>query len=187
MKQVLLAGAALLIGVGSAFAAITDQTGSTANPPANLHRTTDSGRLGSASNGTALAVHGTGAVSGDVFATIPAQEDLSSKVVGLDIYNNADQDIGKIKDIAFAQNGVSAYIVAVGGFLGMGETYHPLPWPLLNYDTQRNAYVVSLDKEQLSAAPSYSLEELADLGDSDERYRDPVFAYYANSGVPAYW
>ena len=47
--------------------------------------------------------------------------------------------------------------------------------------------MVSLDKDQLKAAPSYTLEELADLGDSDERYRDPVFAYYANYGVPAYW
>jgi len=47
--------------------------------------------------------------------------------------------------------------------------------------------VVSLDKEQLKAAPSYTLEGLGDLGDSDERYREPVYAYYANFGMPAYW
>jgi len=159
MKQVLLAGAALLIGVGSAFAATTDQTGSTANPPANLHRTTDSGRLGSASNVTALAVHGTGAVSGDVFATIPAQEDLSSKVVGLDIYNNADQDIGKIKDIAFDQNGVSAYIVAVGGFLGMGDHYVAVkPAAVdINYDSTAKKWQAKMNTnaDQLKAAPEY--------------------------------
>ena len=159
MKQVLMAGAALLIGVGSAFAATTDQTGSTVNPPASMHRTTESGRMGTASNGTASAVHSTGAVSGDVFATIPAQEDLSSKVVGLDIYNNANQDIGKIKDIAFDQNGVSAYIVAVGGFLGMGDHYVAVkPSAVdISYDSNAKKWQAKMntDAAQLKAAPEY--------------------------------
>jgi hypothetical protein len=43
--------------------------------------------------------------------SVPAKEDLSWKVVGLDVYNNADQDIGKIKDIAFNARGVNDYIV----------------------------------------------------------------------------
>ena len=58
------------------------------------------------------------------FVSVPNNDDLSSKVVGLDIYNNSNQDIGQIKDIAMNQNGRSqAYIVSVGGFLGMGEHY----------------------------------------------------------------
>lgn len=58
-----------------------------------------------------------------MFADIPANEDLSSKLIGLDIHNSANQKIGTIKDVAFGSKGVKAYIVGVGGFLGMGDRY----------------------------------------------------------------
>ncbi len=58
-----------------------------------------------------------------MFADIPVNEDLSSKLVGLDIYSANNQKIGTIKDIAFGAHGVKAYIVGVGGFLGMGDHY----------------------------------------------------------------
>jgi sporulation protein YlmC with PRC-barrel domain len=62
--------------------------------------------------------------SGDAYVSVPENNDLSSKVVGLDIYNNDDKDIGKIKDIALNPDGrTTAYIVSVGGFLGMGDHY----------------------------------------------------------------
>jgi hypothetical protein len=32
-----------------------------------------------------------------MFASIPAKDDLTSKIVGLDVYNKANQDIGTIK------------------------------------------------------------------------------------------
>lgn len=58
------------------------------------------------------------------FVNVPARDDLSSKVVGLDIYNNDNKDIGTVKDIALNPNGrEAAYIVSVGGFLGIGEHY----------------------------------------------------------------
>jgi hypothetical protein len=59
------------------------------------------------------------------FVNVPENNDLpSSKVVGLDIYNTDNKDIGTIKDIALNPNGrAAAYIVSVGGFLGLGEHY----------------------------------------------------------------
>jgi len=114
---------------------------------------------------------------------------FSSKVNNTPVINADGERIGHIEDVAIdKRTGQVAYaVLSFGGFLGMGEKYHPLPWPLLAYDTERNAYVVSLDKDALKAAPSYTKEELADIGDTDERYREPVYAYYASHGVPAYW
>jgi len=58
------------------------------------------------------------------YVNVPETDDISSKVVGLDIYNSENKDIGTIKDIALNPNGrAAAYIVSVGGFLGMGEHY----------------------------------------------------------------
>ncbi|WP_426440755.1 PRC-barrel domain-containing protein [Bradyrhizobium genosp. P] len=62
--------------------------------------------------------------NGSSFVNVPARDDLSSKVVGLDIYNNDNKDIGTVKDIALNPSGrEAAYIVSVGGFLGIGEHY----------------------------------------------------------------
>jgi len=30
--------------------------------------------------------------------------------------------------------------MSFGGFLGIGEKYHPLPWDALDYDTERGGY-----------------------------------------------
>jgi sporulation protein YlmC with PRC-barrel domain len=95
----------------------------------------------------------------DEFTNIPASEELSSKVVGLEVYNNANQDIGKIKDVAFDQNGVRAYIVAVGGFLGMGDHYVAVkPSAIdISYNSNDKKWhaAMNTDASQLKAAPEY--------------------------------
>ncbi len=129
MKQVLLTGAALLL---SASVAVMAQPA-----PSGVNPTADSG----------------------IFTSIPAQEELSSKVVGLEVYNNANQDVGKIKDIAFDQSGVKAYIVAVGGFLGMGDHYVAVQPSAVRLSWDANAKkwhaAMNTDADQLKAAPEY--------------------------------
>jgi sporulation protein YlmC with PRC-barrel domain len=62
--------------------------------------------------------------STEQFVSVANCYELSSKVVGLDIYNNDNKDIGKIQDVAINQNGrAQAYVVSVGEFLGLGEHY----------------------------------------------------------------
>lgn len=65
-----------------------------------------------------LASGNAGPSAPDKYVQIPKADELSSKIVGLDIYNNSNQDIGQIKDIALDPQGQAvAYIVSVGGFL----------------------------------------------------------------------
>jgi sporulation protein YlmC with PRC-barrel domain len=46
----------------------------------------------------------------------------ASKLIGVDVYNNANEKIGDINEILLAPNGdVAGVIIGVGGFLGMGE------------------------------------------------------------------
>lgn len=100
-----------------------------------------------------------GGVAGGMFADIPATDDLSSKVVGLEVYNNANRDIGTIKDIAFNAAGVKAYIVGVGGFLGMGGHYvavRPSAISLsYNADSKTWRTMIDTNADQLKAAPEY--------------------------------
>jgi PRC-barrel domain len=93
------------------------------------------------------------------FASIPETDDLSSKIVGLDVYNSANQDIGTIKDIAFDANGARAYIVGVGGFLGMGDHYVAVrPSALqVTYNATEKKWHAAMDTtaDQLKKAPEY--------------------------------
>ena len=62
--------------------------------------------------------------SGPNFIQVQSSDMLSSNVVGLNIYNSQNNDIGKIQDIAFdSSKQVTGYILSVGGFLGMGTHY----------------------------------------------------------------
>jgi hypothetical protein len=63
-------------------------------------------------------------------------------------------------------------VVGFGGFLGIGEKYHAVPWSLLDFDPKRGGYVVPFSKEQLRAARAYDIDELT----KDEGYaaRDNV-------------
>lgn len=68
--------------------------------------------------------------------------------------------------------------MSFGGFVGMGGSYHPLPWSVLTYDTRRSGYVVDLDRSRLEAAPSYTSSSAPDW----DTYGKSVDEYY---GVPS--
>ena len=98
--------------------------------------------------------------SSGTFVSVPQADELSSKVIGLNVYNNDDKDIGQIKDIAMNTNGRSqAYILSVGGFLGIGEHYVAVnPSAVkVTYNDQDKKWHASMNATagQLKAAPEF--------------------------------
>lgn len=65
----------------------------------------------------------------------------STKVVGLDVYNNNNEDIGEINDLILGQNGqIEAVVIGVGGFLGLGEHNVAVPFNQVRFmEEPRNA------------------------------------------------
>lgn len=107
--------------------------------------------------------------SSEQFVSIPNTDELSSKVVGLDIYNNSNQDIGQIKDIAMNQNGrTQAYVVSVGGFLGLGEHYvavNPSSVKVSYNDSDKKWHAaMNATADQLKAAPEFKYTGRQDAG-----------------------
>ena len=107
----------------------------------------------------------------------------SDKVVGTAVYNRQGEHLGSVYNLMIDKySGQVAYaVMSFGGFLGMGESYHPLPWRVLTYDTRLGGYVVDLDRSRLEAAPSYTSSTLPDW--SDRAYVHRVDSFY---GVPPY-
>jgi sporulation protein YlmC with PRC-barrel domain len=108
----------------------------------------------------------------------------AKKVIGTSIKDSSGSTIGKVEDIVLDKlsSNIMFAVVGFGGFLGIGEKYHPLPWSTLDYDEGVEGYVVNLTKDQLKAAPSYSMDELMQ-GDGSQ-FRDRVYDYYK---APRYW
>ena len=94
------------------------------------------------------------------FAAISEGGNFSSQVVGLDVYNDNEQYIGQIEDIAMNQNGqTQAYILSVGGMLGMGEHYVAVnPSAVkVSYSELDKAWHASMNatSDQLRAVPEF--------------------------------
>ena len=72
----------------------------------------------------------------------------AGKVQGTNVYNTQGDSLGEVYDVMIDKmSGKVAYaVMSFGGFLGMGNRYHPLPWSTLKYDTRQGGYVVGLTK-----------------------------------------
>ena len=105
-------------------------------------------------------------------------------VIGTSVKDTTGDKIGHIEDIVLDKlsNNIVFAIVGFGGFLGMGEKYHPIPWSSLKYDESEGSYIVSFSKEQLKAAPADSIDAL--VANNAMAYRDRTYDYYK---APHYW
>jgi sporulation protein YlmC with PRC-barrel domain len=103
----------------------------------------------------------------------------AKKVIGTSVKNSAGQKIGQIEDIVLDKlsNNIVYAVVGFGGFLGMNEKYHPVPWSALDYVESEDSYVVPYTKEELNAAPADSLEKLT-RADGAAAYSKSANAYY---------
>ena len=110
----------------------------------------------SSMGGITMADHATHTIN--YVATTPADM-MSSKLVGMDVYNNQNDKLGEVEDLVI-DNGktITGVVVSVGGFLGMGEHYvliDPASIVVSNKDNTLKA-MVDTNKDNLKAAPNFT-------------------------------
>lgn len=108
----------------------------------------------------------------------------ATTVIGTNVHDPSGKKIGEVEDVVLDKlsNNIMFAVLSFGGFLGMAEKYHPVPWSSLKYDKGKNSYIVDFTKEQLEAAPAASIEDLTKNDGRD--FRDRAFDYYK---APRYW
>jgi sporulation protein YlmC with PRC-barrel domain len=101
----------------------------------------------------------------------------ASKVSGTNVYNAAGEKLGSVYDVLIDKvSGKADYaILSFGGFLGIGDKYHPLPWNQLKYDTYQGGYIVNLDRDRLEGAPAYAAGEMTSWDDTRGRVIDSYY------------
>ena len=76
------------------------------------------------------------------------------------------------------RSGQSMYaVLTIGGFLGLGKAYYPLPFALLQFDPAADAYVVTIDRRVLEGGPSWANNAPM----FDQAYADRVASYYGSA------
>jgi hypothetical protein len=133
--------------------------------------------------GTASAhsdVPGSRLASGEVAVDETRRLIAADKVEGTSVYNPQGDSLGTIHTLMIdkVSGQVSYAVMSFGGFLGIGEQFHPLPWKTLTYDVSQGGYVVNLSREQLEGAPHY--------GRGDEWWSRPGYGRTINDyyGLP---
>ena len=100
------------------------------------------------------------------------------RVQGTRVFNRGGEHIGDVEDVMInRRTGQVAFaIMSFGGWLGIGEKFHPLPWSLLDYDPAQEGYVIDIEREALERAPSYTRLELT----GEHAWRDRIHLYYGS-------
>jgi len=112
-------------------------------------------------------------------ATGHTQVIRAKKVIGTSVKNSAGEKIGQVEDIVLDKlsNNIVYAVVGFGGFLGMNEKYHPVPWSALDYVESEDSYVVPFTKDELKLAPADSLDKLT-RSDGAAAYSASAKSYY---------
>jgi hypothetical protein len=97
--------------------------------------------------------------AGTFSAAQSADEWRSSKLIGLTVYNQANEKVGDINDLILGPDGkIANAVIGVGGFLGMGEKLVAVAFSdlQLNRDADGSMRVtVNSSKEALESAPDF--------------------------------
>jgi len=106
----------------------------------------------------------------------------SQKVDGTAVYNPNGDRLGTVHHLMIDKiaGRVEYAVMSFGGFLGIGESYNPLPWHALTYDTGLGGYVVNADRARLERAPRYTPSNLPNW--SDPGYRGRLDEYWQPIG-----
>ncbi len=108
----------------------------------------------------------------------------SDRVEGTSVYGPDGNHIGSIKRLMIEKmTGKVTYVVmSFGGFLGIGEEEHTIPWNKLDYDTSLGGYRTDITEEQLRGAPTFYRED--DYRWSDRNRERELHDYWK---TPYYW
>lgn len=116
--------------------------------------------------------------------TTPKNRLIASKPAeNMAVFARDGRKLGSVHSLIVAKptGRVAFAILSFGGFLGLGQKYHPVPWAVLAYDADRDGYVVEVDKAMLEGSPSYRPDDAPEFS---EAYGERISTYYGRPESP---
>ena len=120
----------------------------------------------------------------DLSARETARLIASDKVEGTPVRHSNGDKVGTIERVMIdKRSGKVAYaVMSFGGFLGIGDEYRALPWSVLRYNEDLDAYELNVTDDQLRRAPA--LDPSWDTGRVGRDWERGLHDYYR---VSPYW
>ena len=105
----------------------------------------------------------------------------SNRVDAIKVRSRDGDALGHVHTLMInRRSGQTTYaVLSLGGFLGLGKSYYPLPFQLISYDRGSDSYVVTIDRRLLEGGPSWS----NNAPEVDQAYADRVSSYYGVASV----
>jgi len=100
----------------------------------------------------------------------------SNKTDAMTVKTRDGDKLGSIHSFMInKRTGQAAYaILTIGGFLGIGKAYYPIPFRLLAFEPTSDSYIVTIDRRVLEGGPSWANNAPI----FDQAYADRVASYF---------
>jgi len=87
---------------------------------------------------------------------------------GAGVHNYAGEALGKVDEfiLDFETGRIAYVVVAMGGFLGLGDKLFAVPWELFTVKPVEHAFYADIEKQMLIDSPSFERSSWPDMGDS---------------------
>lgn len=94
------------------------------------------------------------------------------------VYASDGEHVGEIKEVMIdVQAGRVAYaVLTTGGFLGIGDTLHAIPWSALVMDTDAKCFRLGLTADRIKDAPGFNKDSWPSM--ADPQWAADVYRYY---------
>jgi hypothetical protein len=152
LRKLALISAVSVFAMGTAMAQSPNTTSPNATPPSATSTTKDD------------TTHATSASGGQFIASQKPDQWLASKFKGTDVLGDDNQKVGDVSDILFDKSGkIDAYVVSVGGFLGIGSkdvalapsAFQVVPGDANSATNSSPKLKISMNKDQLKQAANF--------------------------------
>lgn len=100
---------------------------------------------------------------------VPEHLVKTAEVIGVDVQNPEGESLGKVEEIILdkVKGGVVYAVLSFGGFLGMGDKLFALPWSALDYDEDKDSFIINVPQDKLKNAPGFDKDSWPNMADKE--------------------
>jgi len=119
---------------------------------------------------------------------VPAGLIRASQLMNVAVYNNAEEQVGTISDIVLDKHSgqVRYAAVSTGGFLGLGDALHAIPFKALKTSVHDGdeVFILNVDSDHLSNAKGFDQDNWPNMADRNwQQTNDRQYGDYDHNGA----
>ena len=105
----------------------------------------------------------------------------ANDVAGTAVYGANKEKIGTVDTVMLGKRDGKVHhaILSVGGFFGMGDKLHSIPWSKLDYDTDLEGYKLNVTEDQLKNSPTFDKSDRSMATDRD--FQTKSYSHYGEA------